>query len=88
MASRWGQVEMVEYLLNQGADPNKAGASWATPLSWAKRKGHIEVEQIFGKGRCNISFKKEKQELRPIERQEHRLHNLGPECWANSHAFS
>jgi len=45
----WGHVEMVEYLLNQGADPNKAGASWATPLSRAKRKGHIEVEKILVK---------------------------------------
>lgn len=47
MASRWGHTEMVKYLLKQGADPNKAGASWATPLVWAKKKGHVEVENIL-----------------------------------------
>jgi ankyrin repeat protein len=47
MAARWGHAEMVKYLLAQGADINKAGASWATPLAWAKKKGHIEVERIL-----------------------------------------
>jgi ankyrin repeat protein len=47
MAARWGHAEMVEYLLAQGADINKAGASWATPLAWAKKKRHIEVEKIL-----------------------------------------
>ncbi len=47
LASRWGQTEMVEYLLSKGADPNKAGASWATPLSWARKKGHDKVEEIL-----------------------------------------
>jgi len=37
MAVRWGQTEMVDFLLQQGADPNKAGAPWATPLAWAIR---------------------------------------------------
>jgi len=47
MASRWGQIEMVNYLLSKGADINKAGASWATPLAWAKKKGHAEIEKIL-----------------------------------------
>lgn len=47
LASRWGQTEMVEYLLSKGADPNKAGASWATPLSWARKKGYDKVEEIL-----------------------------------------
>jgi ankyrin repeat protein len=47
MAVRWGHAEMVEYLLARGADINKAGASWATPLAWAKKKGHIEIEKIL-----------------------------------------
>ena len=49
LAARWGNVEMVEFLLKQGADPNKSGASWATPLSWAKKKGHNDVENILKK---------------------------------------
>lgn len=44
MAARWGQVEMVNYLLKQGADPNKSGAPWATPLAWTKKKGFAEIE--------------------------------------------
>ena len=47
MASRWGHIEMVDYLLNQGAHPNKAGAFWSTPLSWAKQKGHFEIQEAL-----------------------------------------
>ena len=47
MASRWGHIEMVEYLLKQGADPNKSGASWSTPLAWARKKGHNDIESIL-----------------------------------------
>jgi uncharacterized protein len=47
LASRWGHTTMVEYLLSQGADVNEAGASWATPLAWAQKNGHIEIEKIL-----------------------------------------
>jgi ankyrin repeat protein len=47
IAARWGQVEMVKYLLEQGADPNAAGKAWATPLAWARRKGHRGIEEIL-----------------------------------------
>jgi ankyrin repeat protein len=47
MAVRWGHARMVEYLLEQGADPNKSGASWSTPMAWAKKKGQIEIEEIL-----------------------------------------
>jgi len=47
MAARWGQQEMVEFLMKQGADINKAGATWATPLEWAKKKGHANIEFIL-----------------------------------------
>src|SRR4030095_2425503 len=49
MAAKWGYVEMVNYLLTKGADPNKAGAPWATPLQWAKKKNHVEIEKILRK---------------------------------------
>ena len=35
---------MVALLLERGADPNKSGAPWATPLAWARKKGHAEIE--------------------------------------------
>lgn len=47
MAARWGHIEMVKYLLDQGADLNKSGAFWATPLEWAKKKGFGEVEETL-----------------------------------------
>ena len=47
MASRWGHIEMVDYLLQIGADLNKAGASWATPLTWARKKGHLDIEKLL-----------------------------------------
>jgi hypothetical protein len=31
-------------LLERGADPNRSGASWSTPLAWARKKGHAEIE--------------------------------------------
>jgi ankyrin repeat protein len=36
---------MVAFLLASGADPNKAGATWSTPLAWARKKGHAEIEK-------------------------------------------
>lgn len=47
MAARWGHEEMVVYLLQQGADPNKAAAPWATPIAWARKKKHSAIEEIL-----------------------------------------
>ena len=47
MAARWGNIEMVEYLLSKGADVNLSGAQWATPLAWARKKGHTEIETVL-----------------------------------------
>jgi ankyrin repeat protein len=47
MAARWGRTEMVGFLLERGADPTLAGASWAVPLAWARKKGHSEVEDYL-----------------------------------------
>ena len=44
LAARWGQRKMVAFLLERGADPNIAGAPWATPLAWAQKKGHAKIE--------------------------------------------
>jgi len=43
LAARFGKAQMVEFLLDQGADPNKAGAAWATPVAWALSRGHTSV---------------------------------------------
>jgi hypothetical protein len=43
LAVRWGQRKMVAFLLEQGADPNKAGAAWATPLAWASKKSFTDI---------------------------------------------
>lgn len=47
MAVRWGHKEMVEYLVKEGADLNKSGASWSTSLAWARKKGHNGIEEIL-----------------------------------------
>ena len=49
MAARWGNAEIAEYLLAQGADPNKSRALWSEPLAWAKKKGHAEIEHMLVK---------------------------------------
>jgi uncharacterized protein len=43
MAARWGQQKMVAFLLERGADPNRASAAWSTPLAWAQKKAHRVV---------------------------------------------
>jgi len=40
---------MVRYLVSRRADVNKAGASWATPIAWAKRKGHVDIHELLTK---------------------------------------
>jgi uncharacterized protein len=45
IAARWGNRDMVTFLIERGADPNKAGAQWATPLAWARKKGHKKIEK-------------------------------------------
>ena len=42
-ASRWGQREMVAFLLERGADANESGAQWATPRAWAEKMGHDAI---------------------------------------------
>lgn len=47
LAARWGRTEMVAFLLKQGAAPDRSGAPWATPLAWARKKGHAAVEALL-----------------------------------------
>ena len=47
MAARWGHTAMVEFLIRNGADINKAGAEWAMPLSWARKKNHQQIEKML-----------------------------------------
>jgi ankyrin repeat protein len=47
VAARRGQEQMVEYLLQSGADPVAAGAPWAIPLAWAETKGHERIVNLL-----------------------------------------
>ncbi len=47
-AARWGHVDIVKLLLDCGADPDKSGAPWSTPLAWARKKNQTEVELVLG----------------------------------------
>jgi uncharacterized protein len=49
LAAKWGQAEMVQFLIRQGADVNKSGARWATPLAWATITKNDEIERILRK---------------------------------------
>ncbi len=49
MATRWGHIEMVKFLIEHHADPNRSGATWAAPLAWAKKKGYPAIEEILRK---------------------------------------
>ena len=50
LAARWGHRKMVAFLLERGADPKKAGAPWATPLAWARKKGFSEIADDLSLG--------------------------------------
>ena len=47
VAARRGQKALVELLLQRGADPTAAGATWATPLAWAEKKGHQRIADML-----------------------------------------
>ncbi|MDE0297121.1 MAG: ankyrin repeat domain-containing protein [Candidatus Poribacteria bacterium] len=47
IAAREGNVELVALLRSNGADPNAAGANWATPLAWAERRGHEKIASML-----------------------------------------
>jgi ankyrin repeat protein len=45
-ACRWGRVELVKLYLERGADPVEGDAEpWATPLAWARKRGHADIER-------------------------------------------
>ena len=47
-ACRWGRIELVDLLLQRGADPVEADAeSWATPKAWAEKMGHGAVVSLL-----------------------------------------
>ena len=46
-AVRYGNIALVRYLLQRGADLNKWGSDWARPLAWAERKGHDEIAEVL-----------------------------------------
>ena len=47
VAARRGQVALVQLLLDSGADPLAAGASWATPIAWAERNGRTSIAEVL-----------------------------------------
>jgi ankyrin repeat protein len=47
VAVRRGQEALVTLLLERGADPTAAGASWATPLAWAEKKQHPRIADLI-----------------------------------------
>ena len=46
-AARFGGKKLVGFLLDGGANPNLADAPWATPMAWAKKKGHTVIAEIL-----------------------------------------
>jgi hypothetical protein len=41
-------LPLVKLFLDRGADPVEADAEpWATPLAWAKKNGHSEIEDLL-----------------------------------------
>jgi ankyrin repeat protein len=48
-ACRWGRTELVQLLLDRGADPVEPTAeSWATPRAWAEKRRHSAIVNLLG----------------------------------------
>jgi uncharacterized protein len=47
LAARRGQRDVAALLLDRGADPEAAGAPWATPVAWALKRGHADVANMI-----------------------------------------
>lgn len=47
MAVRFEWPELTRFMLEKGADPNLAGAAWATPLAWSEKpRGYKEYARL------------------------------------------
>jgi len=42
-ACKRGELEVVDCLLNHGADPNHFNPGWMNSVQWAAREGHIAI---------------------------------------------
>ena len=51
VAARSGQRSIVQLLLERGADPELAGAPWATPAAWAERRGDRDIAASIASAR-------------------------------------
>jgi ankyrin repeat protein len=47
LAARRGQRALVAFLLERGADPTRSAAPWATPVAWARKRGHEEIAAML-----------------------------------------
>lgn len=54
-ASSLGRVDMVEFLLQHGADPNKRGSSQRTALQYAAERNRLAVAKILVKNGADIN---------------------------------
>ena len=46
-AVRWDRYELAELYLENGADPERSGAAWSTPLAWAEKRGNDRVAELI-----------------------------------------
>lgn len=47
LAARSGREDLVDFLPARGADVHAAGATWATPLAWARKKQQGAIEAVL-----------------------------------------
>ena len=65
-AARLGSLETARYLLEQGADKDKASNYGQTPLHWAAYFGHLEMMMLLMRCGANLNVRTKAGEL-PID---------------------
>ena len=51
--AHYGNSEVVHYLLQRDADPNRSGADCSRPLAWAEKQRHREIADLLRSNGAN-----------------------------------
>ena len=69
-ASRIGNVEIIELLLQSGADVNAVNNDGQSSLMYASKNGHVKIIELLLQSGANIYYSHEEQDAFTIAKNE------------------